>query len=297
MAVLNRRDYYSAIPQLEKKFAEISKYITVEEGKLQIKIDDLYGNLASLTITTEEVESRVEDAEGDISTLTQRADGIDIAITTKADSSDVDALEGDLNSEVSARTMLIRAFSNSYGGGTITAYQGQSYGVFTNAMGSVDIVSLAWSGSTPRITGTSASFQGDGMRVYDAEGTAIASFTNNGVSLLSGKVLASYGLRTRDSESPLCVTTVYGTSTSVAGGNSSRPVTKSISKSGYLPIGIVGAKTGNGDVVFSRFDLTSISPTYGTATLTYNVRQVGGGSGTVYSVQPEFQILWMDYLG
>lgn len=288
MAVLNRRDYYSAIPQLEKKFAEISKYISVEEGKLQIKIDDLYGNLSSLTITTEEIESRVEDAEGDISTLTQRADGFDVSIASKASASD-------LNSEVTTRTMLIRAFSNAYGGGTITAYQGQNYGVFTNAQGSVDIVTLSWSGSTPRITGTCASFKGDGMRVYDAEGTAIASFTDSGVSLLSGKVLASYGLRTYDSESPLCVTTVSGKQASLSGGSSSGPKDKEISKSGYLPIGIVGAKTGDGDIVFSRFDLTNINPITGKATLTYNVRQVGGGSGTPYTVTPEFQILWMDY--
>lgn len=81
---LNRRDYYSAIPQLEAKLSNLSKYITVEEGKIQIKIEDLYGNVSTLTQTAEEITGRVEDAESNISSLSIRADGIEQSVTQKA---------------------------------------------------------------------------------------------------------------------------------------------------------------------------------------------------------------------
>lgn len=297
MAVLNRRDYYSAIPQLEAKFAKIYKYITIEEGKLQIKVDDLYGNLSSLTMTTEEIETRVEDAEGDISTLTQRADGFDVTITTKADASDVEALESDLEDEVEERTMLIRAFSNASGGGTITAYQGQDCGVFTNASGSVDIVSLSWVDGIPEITGTAASFHDAGMTIYGPEGNTWASFTQNGVNLLCGDVYAAYGMTTGEADSTLKVTEVNGRSTSVAGGDSSGAVehAQPFSLSGYYPIGIVGARTGNGNIVFARYDLAIYDRTVGSAKITYNVRQIGGSSSQIYSVTPTFKVLWLKW--
>ena len=199
MAVLNRRDYYAAIPQLEGRLSKLSKYITVEEGKLQIKIDDLYGNVATLTQTAESIESRVEGIEDDYVTstvLTQTKNALTLEINEKAQvftsQPTTPYYVGDLwtqgpngeiyrcktnrlsgnytatdwekasdytddttaNAEASNRTMLIRSF----GGGTITAYQGNSYGVYTNASGSVDIVTLSWNGSTPSITGTLASY-------------------------------------------------------------------------------------------------------------------------------------------
>ena len=200
MTVLDRRNPYSAIPQLEKKFSDLSRYITVEEGKLQIKIDDLYGNVSTLTVLTDEIEGRVEDAEGNItaisqradriesrvtsaegnvSSLTQRADSFDIAITTKADSSTVSALDSELDGEISSRTMLIRAFS----GGTITAYQGNGVGVYTNASGSVDIVNLTWSGSTPRLGTTLASY-GQTTSIGDSAHTHL-EINSNSVDLYS----------------------------------------------------------------------------------------------------------------
>lgn len=324
---LNRRDYYSAIPQLEKNLSNLSKYVTVSEGKIQIKIEDLYGNISTLTqtaeriegrvadaednistlsITAQQIEGRVEDAEGNISTLTQTANSLTSritaaeteetrlsgavlaledaddafelalrglvdrvstaetsitqnanAITLKANSSDVytsaetDALLAEytktaeftvapgqilatvnaaittaenyaknytdveladysttveMNSairqtassitstvsatyqtiagmssyytatqvdqttsalstritaaqnaadgEITNRTTLIRAFS----GGTLTCYEGATYGVYTNASGSVDIVTLTWNGSTPTISSTLATY-------------------------------------------------------------------------------------------------------------------------------------------
>lgn len=199
MAVLNRRDYYAAIPQLEGRLSKLSKYITVEEGKLQIKIDDLYGNVATLTQTAESIESRVEGIEDDYVTstvLTQTKNALTLEINEKAQvftsQPTTPYYVGDLwtqgpngeiyrcktnrlsgnytasdwekasdytddttaNAEKNNRTMLIRSF----GGGTITAYQGNSYGVYTNASGSVDIVTLSWNGSTPSITGTLASY-------------------------------------------------------------------------------------------------------------------------------------------
>ena len=87
MAVLNRRDYYAAIPQLEGRLSKLSKYITVEEGKLQIKIDDLYGNVATLTQTAESIESRVEGIEDDYVTstvLTQTKNALTLEINEKA---------------------------------------------------------------------------------------------------------------------------------------------------------------------------------------------------------------------
>ena len=60
---LNRRDYYSAIPQLEKNLSNLSKYVTVSEGKIQIKIEDLYGNISTLTQTANSLTSRITAAE------------------------------------------------------------------------------------------------------------------------------------------------------------------------------------------------------------------------------------------
>lgn len=74
---LNRRDYYSAIPQLEKNLSKLSKYVTVSEGKIQIKIEDLYGNISTLTQTAEMIEGRVADAEDNISTLSITAQQIE----------------------------------------------------------------------------------------------------------------------------------------------------------------------------------------------------------------------------
>lgn len=83
MGVLNRRDYETAIPQLEKKFSDLSKYITVSDGQVQIKIEDLYGKVATLTVTTEEIDARVEDAEDNIGDLEVTAQAITQALTTK----------------------------------------------------------------------------------------------------------------------------------------------------------------------------------------------------------------------
>ena len=199
MAVLNRRDYYAAIPQLEGRLSKLSKYITIEEGKVQIKVEDLYGKVGQLTVTAEGIEGRVEAIEDDYvdsTTLTQTAHDLTLAIDEKAQvftstptppyyvgdlwtqgpngeiyRCKTNRLSGNYtasdwekasdytddttaNAEVSNRTMLIRSFA----GGTITAYQGNSYGVYTNASGSVDIVTLSWSGSTPSITDTLATY-------------------------------------------------------------------------------------------------------------------------------------------
>ena len=60
-----------------------------------------------------------------------------------------------ITDETNNRKTLIRAQS----GGVITACVGQTYGVYTNAVdGSVDIVTLSWSGNTPTIASTIASY-------------------------------------------------------------------------------------------------------------------------------------------
>ena len=189
MTVLNRRDAYSAIPQLEKRFSDLSRYITVVEGKVQIKIEDLYGNLGSLTVLTDQIESRVESAEGDISTisqltdqiesrvqsaegnitsLVQRANGFDLSITNI--NGDLTDLDSDIDGEISERSTLIRA----YGQGVLTAYRGKTRGVLVNASGSVDIVAMPSGWSSPSIDWTLAQFDADGMflsipdSVYDS---------------------------------------------------------------------------------------------------------------------------------
>lgn len=70
-----------------------------------------------------------------------------------------------IEDEVTSRTTLIRSFN----GGTLTAYQGEPCGVYTNASGSVDIVTLSWSGTTPTITGTVASY-GSSISLLDGKG-------------------------------------------------------------------------------------------------------------------------------
>lgn len=233
MANLNRRDAYSAIPQLEKKISDLGKYISVEDGKLSIRIDNAYGDIAELTIQADQIEGRVENAEGSISTLTQRADsitskvqaiendyvtstvlqqtaqGLTLEINEKAEvftsqptppytvgdlwvqgpsgeiyrcktsrsSGSYSASDWELasdytddttansalsvaNTEVATRTTMIRSMgsTSSFGAGTLTCYQGGSQGVFVNANGTVEIVTISWSGSTPTKTDTIASY-------------------------------------------------------------------------------------------------------------------------------------------
>ena len=165
MGILNRRDYYSAIPQLEKKLSDLNKYVSVEDGKFSIKIEDLYGRTAELTITAEEITSRVDDAEENISEVTQTAEGISTRLTN----------------EVTARTTLIRDFQ----GGTITCYEGEDYGVYTNASGSVDIVKIIWTNTDPkqisRIEKTVASY-GTDVILGDADYTHV-KISSNGLSV------------------------------------------------------------------------------------------------------------------
>lgn len=75
------------------------------------------------------------------------------------------------NAEVEARTKLIRELDS----GTLTCYVGNRVGVFTNASGSVDIVTLTWSLNEPTITGTLASYSSSGIIYSDAISYAIGS--------------------------------------------------------------------------------------------------------------------------
>ena len=199
MTVLNRRDAYSAIPQLESKLSKLSDYITVEDGKIQIKIEDLYGNMASITEYAEGIEQRVEGIEDDYVTstqLTQTKSDLTLEINEKAQvftsQPTTPYYVGDLwtqgpngeiyrcktnrlsgnytasdwekasdytddttaTTEANARKTIVRAFN----GGVITAYQGNSKGVYINASGSVDIVNLTWSGNTPTVGSSVASY-------------------------------------------------------------------------------------------------------------------------------------------
>lgn len=223
MTVLDRRNPYSAIPQLEKKFSDLSRYITVEEGKVQIKIEDLYGNLGSLTVLADQIESRVESAEGDISsiseladqiesrvqsaegnisTLTQRANGIDVNIVTI--NSNISDLDDDIDSEVASRETLIRA----YGQGVLTAYKGKTRGVLVNASGSVDIVAMPANWSSPSIDWTLAQFDANGMflsvpdSVYDS---ALETYTYGKYShWWTGATY--YGIQSGNGSNPLRIT-------------------------------------------------------------------------------------------
>lgn len=89
----------------------------------------------------------------------------EIDITNTSITNRITAAETNISGEVTSRTTLIRSFN----GGTLTAYQGEPYGVYTNASGSVDIVTLSWNGTTPTITGTVASY-GDEISLLGGKG-------------------------------------------------------------------------------------------------------------------------------
>lgn len=220
MGVLNRRDYETAIPQLEKKFSDLSKYITVSDGQIQIKIEDLYGKVATLTVDAEAIEARVDDAEDNIGDLEVTAQAITQALTTKvtiftsqpsppyefgdlwdkgADglyrcinsratgsytASDWEEEDATAQGEISTRTTMIRSIS----GGTLVCYQGGTKGVFINANGSVDIVNLTWSGTSPSISSTSAKYGATIELTPGAEDglTNTATFTGRGMTFTNG---------------------------------------------------------------------------------------------------------------
>lgn len=215
MAVLNRRDYYAAIPQLESKLSNLSKYITVTEGKIQIKIEDLYGNVSTLTQTAEDLTLEISEERTD-------------------------------------RKMLIRSFI----GGTITAYQGNAYGVYTNASGSVDIVTLAWSGSTPSITSTLASY-GSTTIIGNSRGTywEFASdglfWHHNGNTEVSDIAFTS----TLSGGYTVVAQTIQGT-TQVKGGSISGA---SLSVTGSISGGAISGSSVTGNKVYTR------NPSYGSS--------------------------------
>lgn len=233
MATLNRRDYYAAIPQLEGKLSNLSKYITVTEGKIQIKIEDLYGNVSTLTQTAEDLTLEISE-------------------------------------ERTERKMLIRSFI----GGTITAYQGNAYGVYTNASGSVDIVTLAWSGSTPSITGTLASY-GSTTIIGNRSGTYWEFapdglfWHHNGDTEVSDIAFASM----MGSGYTVVAQTIYGTS-QVKGGSisgSSLSVSGSISGGSISGSSVSASGSVTGNKIYTR------NPSYGSSE-TANARIITASS-------------------
>lgn len=157
MAKLNRRDYYSAIPQLEKTVTNITDHIKVTDEQVQVQIEDLYG---------------------DVSTVTQTAGDLTIA----------------LNSEVEGRETYIRAYN---GGVLVAykpeSGTGNNYGVLTNANGSVDIVYLTWADGEPTVTTTYATY-GTSIILGDSNSTTrIEIETTSGSTYVNGGSITFYG--------------------------------------------------------------------------------------------------------
>ena len=243
MTVLNRRDAYSAIPQLESKLSKLSDYITVEDGKIQIKIKDLYGNMASITEYAEGIEQRVEGIEDDYVTstqLTQTKSDLTLEINEKAQvftsqpttpyyvgdlwtqgpngeiyRCKTNRLSGNYNSsdwekasdytddttattEANARKTIVRAFN----GGVITAYQGNSIGVYTNASGSVDIVKLTWSGATPSIAATYTEY-GKTAKFYSTDNNGTCNAEISGSGFYANTDYGPYAINVRRGSDPI----------------------------------------------------------------------------------------------
>ena len=79
MTVLNRRDAYSAIPQLEKKIGSLTDYISVENGKVKISAKDLYLKGSELVVSLEEVGMQYVDKDEIIAQINASEEGVLIA--------------------------------------------------------------------------------------------------------------------------------------------------------------------------------------------------------------------------
>ena len=118
------------------------------------------------------------------STFKQTVDGMDGRITATEDG-------------LAVQETLIR----QYAGGVLVCKVGEAVGALVNASGSFDVVSVTWSGNTPTVGDTLATFSGtaaqigasssdhatidqDGLSVYDANGDVAASFSDTGVTML-----------------------------------------------------------------------------------------------------------------
>lgn len=274
MGVLNRRDYETAIPQLEKKFSDLSKYITVSDGQIQIKIEDLYGKVATLTVDAEAIEARVDDAEDNIGDLEVTAQAITQALTTKVtiftsqpsppyefgdlwdkgndglyrcirsrstgtyQSTDWAKEDKTALDEVATRTTMIRSIS----GGTLTCYSGGSKGVFVNANGTVDIVSLSWSGGEPTI-GASVATYGATCVVGKTDGYHIEVDPISGLAVLDSSSRNVFRVFGYSGGARISVTNMK----IFAASASEDAPTVDITGSGVYVLGVVNA-TGNGNI-------------------------------------------------
>ena len=79
------------------------------------------------------------------------------------------------------------------------------------------------------------------------------------------------------------------TISSIAKDGTTGATTKTFSKSGYYPVGIVGFQTGGGKVCFARLEITSASS--GSATITYNA--YNGATTASGSLNASVAILWI----
>ena len=76
MAVLDRRNAYSAIPQLEGKLSKLTNYITIENGKVKISAKDLYLKGSELTVSLEEVGLSYVDKDEIIAQINASEEGV-----------------------------------------------------------------------------------------------------------------------------------------------------------------------------------------------------------------------------
>lgn len=168
MANLGRENFNDA------EFNSIANIIT-EPVYLQLK--DVDGNLASLTITAEQLISRMTDAEGNISVLQQTADSLTIRVSdTEGNVSVLQQTAQALSTQISNAEGDISRLTQTVNGFTLSVSNGETSSVIRLMSGSAEI--------------SSQTIQMNGLVTFT--GLANGTTTINGSCIKTGLIDAAY---------------------------------------------------------------------------------------------------------
>lgn len=140
------------------------------------RIEDSDGNISSLTQTAEMLQSRISNAEGDISTLTQTATSL---------SSRIQSAEGDISNLTQTATSLSSRISDAEGNiSSLTQTAGSLSSRISSAEGSISSISQTVNGIS--------------LSVANEEGQSTIKLIRNGIAVSSETIVFSGFVRFTD---------------------------------------------------------------------------------------------------
>lgn len=140
------------------------------------RIEDSDGNISSLTQTAEMLQSRISNAEGDISTLTQTATSL---------SSRIQSAEGDISNLTQTATSLSSRISDAEGNiSSLTQTAGSLSNRISSAEGSISSISQTVNGIS--------------LSVANEEGQSTIKLIRNGIAVSSETIVFSGFVRFTD---------------------------------------------------------------------------------------------------